>query len=279
VSNNTLAQLSSSYNFPDCIVAAPSALYTTRLQVKTRASVFEAYIAAVFYDFLASEVPGAYAIVSETTTIDPQSELDEIESRTAGSDIGSAPSRGVSTSVRSRWQQAAQSPAQSPAQHPIEEEGFPNHMTTPVPDTAEPTYAPFMATVSLLPPLLPLPTRTRGQAYDYVERWLRPLFAPAAQIAIEIVRQEAGKVAINVNGSEYISGATGCLNSWAAKNTGTMPTYDAQRDGVRWRVECHVVLEDGTVHTASAVRDTKKAATSYAAYVLCKELSLDIGEK
>jgi len=42
------------------IIAAPSALYTTRMQVKVRASVFEAYIAAVFYDFLTSELPGAY---------------------------------------------------------------------------------------------------------------------------------------------------------------------------------------------------------------------------
>lgn len=62
VANSTLAQLSTRYNMPDSIIAAPSALFTTRLQTKTRASVFEAYIAAMFYDFLFSELPGEYVL-------------------------------------------------------------------------------------------------------------------------------------------------------------------------------------------------------------------------
>jgi hypothetical protein len=41
------------------------------MQVKVRASVLEAYIAAVFYDFLISEVPGAYEVdaVSDDDTV------------------------------------------------------------------------------------------------------------------------------------------------------------------------------------------------------------------
>lgn len=71
IANATLAQLSSRYSLPDRIIAAPAALYTTRTQVKVRASVLEAYIAAVFYDFLISEVPGAYQVddASEDDTV------------------------------------------------------------------------------------------------------------------------------------------------------------------------------------------------------------------
>lgn len=68
VANTTLAQLCSRYHITDMIVAAPSALYTTRVQVKTRGSVFEAYIAGVFYDFLASDVPGVYTAQAESET-------------------------------------------------------------------------------------------------------------------------------------------------------------------------------------------------------------------
>lgn len=44
----------------DRLVANQAALYTVKTQTKVQASVFEAYIAGVFYDFLVSEIPGGY---------------------------------------------------------------------------------------------------------------------------------------------------------------------------------------------------------------------------
>jgi ribonuclease-3 len=123
--------------------------------------------------------------------------------------------------------------------------------------------------------------RSRGEAYDYVECWLRPLFIPIAHFALEQVRSSASIIQNKWAGdSEYIAGATGCLNSWAMKTTGgDMPTYIHSRAGARWKAECRVVDEDGAEHMSEAVRDTKQSAKQYAAYMLCRELGLDIGEK
>ncbi|TXT16032.1 hypothetical protein VHUM_00535 [Vanrija humicola] len=62
VSNNTLRQLCVRYRITDHIIAAPVQLLTIKSQEKPVASIFEAYIAAVFYDFLTSDVPGAYTV-------------------------------------------------------------------------------------------------------------------------------------------------------------------------------------------------------------------------
>ncbi|RSH90998.1 hypothetical protein EHS25_010174 [Saitozyma podzolica] len=63
VSNATLAQISDRYHIPAQIVAAPSALHVTRAQQKTKASMFEAYIASLYYSFLG--VRGSFGPPSE----------------------------------------------------------------------------------------------------------------------------------------------------------------------------------------------------------------------
>lgn len=60
VSNATLRQLCIRYKITDHIIAAPVQLLTIKSQEKPVASIFEAYIAAVFYDYLTSDMPGAY---------------------------------------------------------------------------------------------------------------------------------------------------------------------------------------------------------------------------
>ncbi len=55
VSNELLAQLADFYALPYHLKASPSALYTVRNQPRTKAALFEAYIAGVFYDRLGSD--------------------------------------------------------------------------------------------------------------------------------------------------------------------------------------------------------------------------------
>ena len=52
VSNDMLAQLADRYGISDQLKASNSAYYVTKLQVKTRGSLFESYIAGVYYSFL-----------------------------------------------------------------------------------------------------------------------------------------------------------------------------------------------------------------------------------
>lgn len=60
----------------ETFIAAPSALYTARMQTKVQASVLEAYMAGVFYDYLTSDVPGAYE--NETASVDAVADAESI---------------------------------------------------------------------------------------------------------------------------------------------------------------------------------------------------------
>lgn len=160
------------------------------------------------------------------------------------------------------------------------DDGFHDHVTHPAPEHVGSSAFPSGSRLAPLPPLRPVPMRTRGEAYDYVERWLRPLCIPIAHFGFDALRADTTAFQNRANAdSEYITGATGCLNSWASKFLGEMPSYKDSRAGARWKVECRVVDEDGVEHVAEAIRDNKQSAKNHAAYALCKELGLDIGEK
>jgi hypothetical protein len=79
VNNETLAQLCQRKGLMESIRAAPSALYTVQGQTKAQASIFEAYIAGVFYDFLRSPTPGGYNDdgMSVMVTLDGESTRDD----------------------------------------------------------------------------------------------------------------------------------------------------------------------------------------------------------
>lgn len=126
--------------------------------------------------------------------------------------------------------------------------------------------------------------RTRGEAYDYVERWLRPLFEPIAQFALDALRNEAAATTTADPASaehdiQQITGAAACLNQWSMQQIGKMPRYEAEPVDKLWRVIVAVVTKDGIQHVAEAVRSNQKLAKNHAAYSLCRELNLDLGSR
>lgn len=127
--------------------------------------------------------------------------------------------------------------------------------------------------------LRPVAMRTRGEAYDYVEHWLRPLFTPIAHFGMDLLRRDALMMKQDKADSDYVAGAAGCLNSWAQKETGVLPKYEAEHEGLRWRVTARVSDANGKEYVAEAIRDSKKAGMAFTAWTLCKEIGLDIGEK
>lgn len=123
--------------------------------------------------------------------------------------------------------------------------------------------------------------RTRGEAYDYIERWLRPLFTPVAHFAFACMEQDLKSlqsIAEDEGGvsAHVTAGSTGALNAWAMKETGRMPSYACSAAGMRWRGSVSVVDKEGVEHSAEAVRDTKKTATTVAAWLVCKQLGLEV---
>lgn len=69
VNNETLAQLCVRYKIMDGLIAADATRYTLKGQIKAQASIFEAYIAGTFYDFLGSDLPGGYDDDNQSTMV------------------------------------------------------------------------------------------------------------------------------------------------------------------------------------------------------------------
>lgn len=79
VNNETLAQICQRKGLMESLRAAPSTLYTIKGQTKTQASVFEAFVAGVYYDFIKSPTPGGYSddSLAIAATVDDESMGDD----------------------------------------------------------------------------------------------------------------------------------------------------------------------------------------------------------
>ncbi|WWD05018.1 hypothetical protein V865_003089 [Kwoniella europaea PYCC6329] len=223
VSNATLAQISCQYGLPNHLISEPSLRFTLRRNEKVQASIFEAYIAAVYYSYLNCE--------NDHTPTSTQS--NDIEERSTAS---SSSSPSVSNPSKG---EAAQSDSEGESEE-SDEEYFDAESTTD-PDTddntgsgesdettdyydgieiifkdsssesdkdmissdspessesssttpsSEPTNSPTNTTSS--GPVKPC--KTRGEAYDYLFQWLRQVLEPIARFAVEHLEVEEKRI-------------------------------------------------------------------------------------
>ncbi len=177
VCNATLAQLADKHGITNQLIAAPSALYATRAQTKTKGSMFESWIAALFYSYLKEQLPvpevkieeeenpwpkpdllPQQAIEDDESTDGDESSEDELSSEDdeEGSEDESVEDGMDRLDVRD-----------SPAQVQVD--------STSVQDSAS---------------IPSIKVKSRGEAYDFIDSWLRPLFTPIAQFALESMRAE-----------------------------------------------------------------------------------------
>ena len=94
---------------------------------------------------------------------------------------------------------------------------------------------------------------TRGDAWDYLETWLHPLFIPIAEWALEQLRAEQAKLdelvaekGGDADLDENAVGAMARLNEHCAIRERGKPDYQAHRAaGDMWTVVCVTTLRDG----------------------------------
>ncbi|BEI83290.1 hypothetical protein CcaverHIS002_0311580 [Cutaneotrichosporon cavernicola] len=282
VSNETLAQICKREGLMENLRAAPSTLYTVQGQVKAQASVFEAYIAGVFYDFICSPVPGGYNDddMSVRVTVDGESArddlssygmvLDEAKSVDLHQEEGSA--NGDSTPPADRLRSFASRTSRAPSRAAS---------VTPATDAVESLYQPT-APPTRLPPLDDPRLRTNGQAMDYVAHFFRPLFTPVAHFAFKFMREKAEELE-NTKGARgtdeplddaLTAGAAAGLNTYCMQVERQMPQYSyMSKDTDTWECEC-IVNINGAQYASAAMRRTKKAAMGVAAWKIGKQLGL-----
>lgn len=255
----------------------------------TRACLFEAYIAAVYYDFLSSERPGLYPSGC-------QSAAPSITGATIGSDVDVDGEQMLSEDVEE--DERAQTP--TPVEPPEMPTGFEDlsissssgSKTPPArPASTAPSATSSAAVPSAyvhaaaepeLPPLVPRYKRSRGMAVDYLDSWLRPLFTPIAEIGLQSMRDkwreyQASGAAEDQDLDSRAIGALSALNQFTYSKWACMPRYTdagAMENG-GWKYVGEVTSPDGKTYSAEAVRPNKKSAQTVLAYKIGKAMQED----
>lgn len=279
VRDRTLAQLSDRYGLPDQLIGHKAALASTKRQEKTRSSLFEAYIAALYL----SHVEGfeRQNSTAKRTCKDHNTETtpDEQDATKAVTPLpGEEGSHPMSQLAAETAEQDATERDYDggslvlPADLP-----FPITPDRPVQTviandqprsfgTSEITVADAAQPESSCAPYL----SGRGFALAKVDEWLRPLFTPMALWALDGMRAEQVRLeacpppkpaAIKIPAEwavedEQAAGMAGALNVYVQNTSGNMPAYhhDAldERDPANphttiWRVTCVTRGKNGVV--------------------------------
>lgn len=316
VSNATLAQISDRYHIPARLIAAQSALHVTRAQQKTKASMFEAYIAALYYSVLgvrgsfgppSEEGLGAASgyVLQERDQGEGDDDSDADEAMSSDADDGWEGGDGPDGFTKDQGELGSRSDSSEPDSGPLSEEdgeqeeeaaktaadmairpvqpqnsgaqevSIPSRTSTasfksakshleqndkaqvadhPTHPTHHPPQTEGARTHDIQsshgdPPARP----TRGQAYDHIDSFLRPLFAPLARWALQCMRDEQARLFAQRDQADGMNeedgkaaGYLGALNIHVAQAFGGQPVYTFEGLQERlWRARCVLVDDKG----------------------------------
>ncbi|OCF31328.1 hypothetical protein I316_06932 [Kwoniella heveanensis BCC8398] len=256
VANKTLRQLSHLYRLPLRLIAPAEQWAVLANGEHVPANLFEAYIAGVYYSYLQCgrvEAGGG----GSGSPLQPMFESGSISSSgpasTSTSAIGLALRRHGDDADAdakpdvSELTSAHDSPSSGLGSS---SNGFANGHGTHTPAAPESGRRP-----------------TTGEARDYLDQWLRPLFAHLARWALNELKQEQLRMRqramqqTNGDGSgsgedeemedaetdRNAIGALARLNEWFIAKEGAPPKFVEEKSGAEWRAECRAVDKDGTV--------------------------------
>jgi hypothetical protein len=295
------------------MIAAQSALHVTRAQQKTKASMFEAYIAGLYYAFLG--VRGSFGppseeglgarlddLLRERGEGDRNDEVDETMSSDAGTESGGGDSSDhsiegkeelgprfessepdneshskgekvkqedegdktkadtaiCSVQPQNSGAQEVSMPSRNPtasfksAKSHLEQNDEPqvaDHPTHHPPQASEGTQTHDIQFSHGNHPARP----TRGQAYDHIDSFLRPLFAPLARWALQCMRDEQSRLFAQRDQADGLNdedgkaaGYLGVLNLYVREAFRNQPVYTFEALQERfWRARCVAVDDKG----------------------------------
>ena len=174
VCNATLAQLADRYGITELLIAAPSALYVTRAQQKTRGSLFESWIAGVFFSSLNGH---------EMCNIDAHVKQDDPSLKGGDPTTEAGPpchheeqvSTGDTDTTSDNDDDTSDDDAALAALIALK---LLNPQDEPRMELSSNLLQQTASTTVITP-------KTEGEAYEHINTWLRPLFTPIAHWALE----------------------------------------------------------------------------------------------
>lgn len=223
VSNRTLAQIAEQYEIPQMVIAAQASKYLLQGGEKTKGSLFEAYVAGVYYSYLnpreedtstqkeekGTDFEGSSVRAEDETRVAAPIEVEEDSTRVplitedeiANQDIQQR------TDPISPKEDEAISPKVPTQEDPtggntpscsISQESSANSNTS-----SSPTLRPPSPSTST--------PRTHGQAFDHICLWLWPLFHPIAEYLKNHLKSQSEQLSLAI-GTDPTSLSTGVSN-------------------------------------------------------------------
>jgi hypothetical protein len=252
VCNETLAQLADKYELTDQLKTSESARYAAKMLVKTRGSLFESYVAGVFYDYMNGSSPKAEAHKSTKHTLSKQPPI-------ASTQVDDEPDR---KRKRTKLQPPSvfftdSPPGSEDLSSDASSDSLPglatlldNLMASREASHSPPSFTPRVPVKQCVSP------RSYGQAIDFVYTWLKPLYIPIIEYTLEQMRiyqrqlQEEDDARIKkeraATEDQRATGASAALNVYCMARLRFVPRYETARarPGV-WRTTCTVTTANG----------------------------------
>ncbi|KAK6908042.1 hypothetical protein I203_102043 [Kwoniella mangroviensis CBS 8507] len=222
VSNATLAQISCQYGLPNLLKSEPSLRFTLRRNEKVQASIFEAYIAAVYYsylgggDIITAESSRSLQLAQSST---PSSSLlpsvaDPSQGEDAQPDSGSDGESEDSDQEYFDAESTTESDTDNNAGSGESDESTDYYDGIEIifkdlssDEDKDMSSSNSQKSFESLPsPQLNdspdnttssdtiVPRKTRGEAYDYLFQWLRQVLKPIARFAVEHLEVEEKRI-------------------------------------------------------------------------------------
>jgi len=286
VSNRSLAQIAEQYGLPEMFIANASSKYMIQAAQKAKGSLFEAYVAGVYYSFLMpreeADSEGSGETIKPTGSgstsgdVTPQAgpedegegekeDAKEKEKQEVSVDVVEQVNTGPSekgTGIDDLFSIGLRTP-QPVKRDEHNKEADDAKSLNPISESPTSTHSPS-----------PTPTqnmRTHGQAFDHLCSWLWPLFTPVAEFLSSYLETESSLSLTNncptlhPNQVQNVpnewkiedanaTGAIGALNQYLGKTYGCgyLPTWITKKRVMDvWRMVCIVRTPEGKEWSAS----------------------------
>lgn len=272
VSNRSLAQIAEQYGLPEMFIANASSKYMIQAAQKAKGSLFEAYVAGVYYSFLMpredAESEGSGETVRPSGSsgdVSPkvESEVEEEKKEEVSTVEVNQTERGTgiddlfSLGLKSKPQDKPVIPDLEIAHSNLSPAANPSNKEEDQVSTSPSSLTPTSTSHSQ--------KRTHGQAFDHLCSWLWPLFTPVAEFLSTYLETESSLSLAdncptpNPNQSQNVpnewkiedtnaTGAIGALNQYLGKTYGCgyLQTWITKKRVMDvWRMVCIVRTPEG----------------------------------
>jgi hypothetical protein len=283
VSNRSLAQIAEQYGLPEMFIANASSKYMIQAAQKTKGSLFEAYVAGVYYSFLMpreeAESEGSGETIrpsgsrSGDTSPKTLSEEEKEEQEVNAIDKVEPTPSPICPNIGSPSDQDKQVKSQGNGIDDLFSLGLKTRQPVKRDDAINESedvksLTPLSQSPTSTLSASPTPTqnkRTHGQAFDHLCSWLWPLFTPVAEFLSSYLETESSLSLAdncptpNPNQSQNVpnewkiedteaTGAIGALNQYLGKTYGCgyLPTWITKKRVMDvWRMVCIVRTPEG----------------------------------